>query len=410
MNSVVQVFKNYIYKVCREGVGAGLFFPSIFVWGVGVGCFAATLNNFMVEIHHVNGTGRGILEFFRETPGVLLIFILAMLHKLSNWNVLRLGAAFSLLAAGLLLIPTKFMGAVIFITIFSLGEHIVMPVRQVIAISIARPGKEGESQGMVTSAISAGTVVGSLIVAGVFYALPKYFGVEELRIMFNTVWCIIIGLLIVSVCLTLMGKVDDIKGKRPNLYFNKKYWRFYTLELFYGARKQVFLTFGPLLLIKGYGMDTKQIATLFGVSALITALFGGRLIGKIVDYFGYRNVMIYDTVILGIVCLMYGFADEIFPKHIAIYVVCITYILDMLISHAAMASYVYASTLSNSKEELTATLSSGISINHVISVLVALAGGVAYDKFGPGALFSFAAVMAVANTLFATTIPRIKTK
>lgn len=406
----MNVIKRYIYNVCKEGVGAGLFFPSIFVWGVGVGCFAATLNNFMVEIHNVSGTGRGILEFFRETPGVLLIFILAMLHKLSNWNVLRLGAAFSLLAAGLLLIPTKFMGAVIFVTIFSLGEHIVMPVRQVIAISIARPGKEGESQGMVTSAISAGTVVGSLIVAGVFYALPQYFGVEELRIMFNTVWCIIIGLLIVSVCLTLMGQVDDIKGKRPNLYFNKKYWRFYTLELFYGARKQVFLTFGPLLLIKGYGMDTKQIATLFGISALITALFGGRLIGKIVDYFGYRNVMIYDTVILGIVCLMYGFADKIFPLHIAIWVVCINYILDMLISHAAMASYVYAASLSESKEELTATLSSGISINHVISVLVALAGGVAYDKLGAGALFSFAAVMAVANTLFATTIPRIKAK
>lgn len=406
----MNLIKRYIYNVCKEGVGAGLFFPSIFVWGVGVGCFAATLNNFMVEIHHVSGTGRGILEFFRETPGVLLIFILAMLHKLSNWNVLRLGAAFSLLAAGLLLIPTKFMGAVIFVTIFSLGEHIVMPVRQVIAISIARPGKEGESQGMVTSAISAGTVVGSLIVAGVFYALPQYFGVEELRIMFNTVWCIIIGLLIVSVCLTFMGKIEDIKGKRPNLYFNKKYWRFYTLELFYGARKQVFLTFGPLLLIKGYGMDTKQIATLFGISALITALFGGRLIGKIVDYFGYRNVMIYDTVILGIVCLMYGFANKIFPLHIAIWVVCINYILDMLISHAAMASYVYAASLSESKEELTATLSSGISINHVISVLVALAGGVAYDKLGAGALFSFAAVMAVANTLFATTIPRIKAK
>jgi predicted MFS family arabinose efflux permease len=143
---------------------------------------------------------------------------------------------------------------------------------------------------------------------------------------------------------------------------------------------------------------------------LITALFGGRLIGKNVDYFGCRNVMIYDTVILGIVCLMYGFADKIFPLHIAIWVVCINYILDMLISHAAMAAYVYAASLSDSKEELTATLSSGISINHVISVLVALAGGVAYDKLGPGALFSFAAVMAVANTLFATTIPRIKAK
>ena len=395
-------------KICRKDVGAELFFPSIFVWGVGVGCFAATLNNFLVDIHHVGGTERGIMEFFRETPGVLLVFILAMLQRLTNWKILRLGIAFSLLAAGLLLIPTKFMGAVIFITIFSLGEHVVMPVRQVIAISIARSGKEGESQGLVTSAISAGTVVGSLIVAGVFFALPKWFGIGDIRLMYNTVWCIIMGLLIISIGLTFMGKIEDIKGRRPNLYFNKKFWRFYTLELFYGARKQVFLTFGPLLLIKAYDMDTKQIAMLFGVSALITAVFGGRLIGKLVDYFGYRNIMIYDTVILLVVCLLYGFADKIFPMHIAIYVVCITYILDMLISHAAMASYVYASTLSNSKEELTATLSSGISVNHVISVLVAIAGGVAYDKLGPAFLFGFAAVMSLANTLFAITIPKVK--
>lgn len=410
MNSVVQVFKNYIYKVCREGVGAGLFFPSIFVWGVGVGCFAATLNNFLVDIHKVGGTERGIMEFFRETPGVLLIFILVLLHKQTNWKILRLGTAFSLLAAGLLLIPTKFMGAVIFITIFSLGEHVVMPVRQVIAISLAKPGKEGESQGLVTSAISAGTVVGSLLVAAVFYALPKWLGMEDPRMMYNVVWCIIMGLLFISICLTFMGKIEDIKGRRPHLYFNKKFWRFYTLELFYGARKQVFLTFGPLLLIKAYGMDTKQIAMLFGVSALMTALFGGRLIGKLVDRFGYRNVMIYDTVVLLVVCLMYGFADKIFPMNIAIIVVCVNYILDMVISHAAMASYVYASTLSDSKEELTATLSSGISVNHIISVLVAIVGGVAYDRLGPGALFGFAALMSLANTAFAITIPKVKTK
>lgn len=405
---MIKVISNYIYKVCKEGVGAGLFFPSIFVWGVGVGCFAASLNNFLVEIHKVAGTERGIMEFFRETPGVLLIFILALLHKQTNWKILRLGSAFSMLAAGLLLIPTQFMGAVIFITIFSLGEHVVMPVRQVIAISIAKPGKEGESQGIVTSAINAGTVVGSLIVAAVFYSLPKWLGVEDPRVMYNVVWCIIMALLITSICITFLGKIEDIKGRRPTLYFNKKFWRFYTLELFYGARKQVFLTFGPLLLITVYGMDTKKIAMLFGISALMTALFGGRLIGKLVDRFGYRNIMIYDTVVLLVICLLYGFADKLFPMHIALIVVCVTYILDMIISHAAMASYVYASTLSDSKEELTATLSSGISVNHIISVLVALVGGIAYDHYGPAALFSFAAVMALANTSFAITIPKTK--
>ena len=396
-----------IFKVCKKDVGAEVFFPSIFIWGIGVGCFAASLNNFLVDIHHVTGFQRGIVEFCRELPGVLLIILLAMMYRLTDWRVLRLGTIFSLLAAGLMLVPANLMGTTIFITLFSLGEHVVMPVRQAIALSIAKEGKGGESLGIVTGAINAGTVLGSLIVAGIFYALPKFLDVSSSQLMFDVVWCVIMVLLLISVVLTFHGKAADTKGNRPSFYFNKKYWRFYCLELFYGARKQVFLTFGPLLLIKNYEMKTEEIAMLLGVSALLTALFGGRLIGKLVDCWGYRNVMIYDTVILFFVCLLYGFADTLFAKHIAIWIVCINYILDTIISHASIASNLYAAKLSDTREELTATLSSGISVNHIISVVFALIGGIVFDKLGAEVLFSFAAAMSVANSLFAISIPKI---
>ena len=45
-------------------------------------------------------------------------------------------------------------------------------------------------------------------------------------------------------------------------------------------------------------------------AALFTALWGGRLIGRLVDRWGYRNVMIWDTVVLFFVCLLYGFAKD----------------------------------------------------------------------------------------------------
>ena len=147
--------------VCRPGTGAGAFFASILVWGVGMGCFGAAFNNFLVETYDINGFDRGVLEFLRETPGVLLVAIFALFGRFSDWKVMRIGTACSLVAATLLLVPVRWAWAVAFIVIWALGEHLVMPVRQSLALSIAREGRSGESLGIVTGAVNAGTVAGT---------------------------------------------------------------------------------------------------------------------------------------------------------------------------------------------------------------------------------------------------------
>ena len=394
-------------SVCRPGSGATEFFTSILVWGVGMGCFQATFNNFLVEYYSIGGFDRGVLEFMREIPGVCLVGLLALLHRCTDWKVLRIGTLVSLLAAGLLLVPVPWMGAVVFITIWALGEHLVMPVRQSLALSIAKEGKSGESLGIVTSAINAGTVAGSLIVAAIFYVGTQALDVASQRILYDVVWVLVMLLLGASVFVSVGVKEPGLQGRaRPSFYFHRKYSKFYALELFYGARKQVFFTFGPFVLIKLYGMATKDIALLFGISAFLTALWGGRLIGRLTDRWGYRNVMIWDTVVLFFVCILYGYAGDWFSPRVALAVVCVNYIVDAIISNASIATNLYARTLSDSQEELTATLSSGISINHVVTVFYALFGGWVFDRFGAGALFAIAAVMSLANSAFALTVPK----
>lgn len=394
-------------SVCRPGSGASAFFTSILVWGIGIGCFQATLNNFLVEFYAIGGMERGILEFLREMPGVCLVALLALLHRCSDWKVLRIGTFVSLLSAGLLLVPLPWMGAVVVITLWALGDHLVMPVRQSLALSIAREGRSGESLGLVTGALNVGTVAGSLAVAAVFLVGTRMLGARGCRILYDVVWLMVMALMAAS--LVFMGRVREpgVQGKpRPSFYFHRKYWKFYVLELFYGARKQVFFTFGPFVLITCYGLETQGVALLFGIAAFLTAIWGGRLIGRLTDRWGYRNVMIWDTVVLFFVCLLYGYAADWFPPRVALAVVCVNYVLDAVISNASIATNLYARTLSDSQEELTATLSSGISINHVFTVVYALAGGWVFDRFGPGALFAAAAAMALANSAFALTVPR----
>ena len=338
-------------------------------------------------------------------PGLLLVFILALMHKKAETKILRLGTLISLVGvAGLLLSRDKAI-ITLLIMIWSTGEHILMPVRATIAMHIAKKGAGGASLGWVTGVMNAGQVTGSLITAGVFYAGMQWFGVVNKILLYDIVWGLICILVVVSFFFTLGCHETGEAVKRPRLYFRKKYTKFYLLELFLGARKQIFLTFAPYVLILIYHRDTAFMATLAAVCAMAN-IGCAPLIGKLTDKFGYRNIMIYDTVLLFFVCIVYGFAGSWFSPGVACAVVCVNYLLDMIFSNASLATNLYARTISHSNDEVTATLTTGISINHLISILAALAGGWVWQKYGVSMLFVFAALMAIGNLLLAVTVPR----
>ena len=173
--------------------------------------------------------------------------------------------------------------------------------------------------------------------------------------------------------------------------------------MFYGARKQVFFTFGPYVLILFYGANAAMISLLFAVSA-IACFFASPVVGRIIDKLGYKIVMISDTLILVIVCFFYGFAHHIFPRDVAFIVCCVNYFLDSVISLASMASNVYVQYLADNQEEVKATISTGVSINHIITIFIALFGGWIWQTLGMELLFIASAVLGLCNSAYAATI------
>ena len=401
--------KTKFRDIFTPGSGARAFFTSILIWGVGVGCFAAAMNNFLSEVYLMDSLDRGWLEFFREMPGLALVFLLALLHKLSDWKVMRLGTLISMAGAALLLIPlenfaTGKLAVTLLIMLWSTGEHLVLPVRSTIALQVAKPEHAGKSLGFLTGCHNFGAVAGSLIVTGIFFCGTRFFDLSDAA-LFNVVWILVALLMLASLLSTFSKDAPNVPSKRPRLYFARKFSKFYALELFYGARKQIFLTFAPYVIIKEYGFSTASMALLFGVCAAVN-IFGAPQIGKLCDKWGYRNVMIWDTVVLCFVCLMYGYAGKLFPSGVALAVVCVNFLLDAVISTTAMATSIYVRDLAENPDEITATFSTGLSINHLISITVAPLGGWVWARFGVEWLFSFAAVMALCNTAFAMTIPK----
>jgi MFS family permease len=372
--------------------------------GIAQGLYKGVQDNYLAEIAHISAFERGIVEFFRELPGLLVVFLLALMYKCTQIRVFKIGTALFLAGIlGLLLCGTGKVPIVLFIVVFSFGEHINMPVRSTISLDLAKDGAGGLSLGCSNALAQAGNIVGFLIVTTVFFVFSRLgFGTAPLP-AFRVVFAISAALLIGSVLVVLAMQEREQKTGRRRFYFAKKFTTYYMLEVFYGARKQIFMTFAPYALILQYGANASLMALLLAVCATF-GVFLSPAIGTLIDKLGYKFVMVTDTLILIIVCLVFGFAHRIFPPHIAFIVVCVNFVLDSIISIASMASNVYVRDIADNADEVTATLSTGISVNHVISIFIALAGGLIWNTLGIETLFTLSAVLGLINSIYAATI------
>ena len=375
------------------------FIISLVTFGLSYGLYKAIIDNYLAEIVNMTQFDRGVSEFFRELPGFLLVFVLALLYEFSAEKIFKAGALVML--SGMVMqsvIPPNRVLVTAAVFVYSLGEHMQFGMRSTIALEYSRSGCGGAALGVQNSAYQFGTLAGYLVVAVVFGFLAK--SMSLYRPMFIVSSVIIAGGFVFSLRMKGKSRPDHTVNR---FYFRRKYYKFYMLEIFYGARKQIFFTFGPYLLVLFYGAGAMAISILFAVSAIATFICS-PIVGKIIDRFGYKIVMVMDTLILVIVCFFYGFAHHLFSMETAFIVCCVNYILDAVISLASMASNVYVQDLSDTPEEVKATISTGVSVNHLITILIALFGGWIWQVLGIETLFMLSAAFGLCNSAYAASI------
>jgi MFS family permease len=283
------------------------------------------------------------------------------------------------------------------ICMYALGEHIQMGMKSTLTLKYTKGNNGGAALGVQSAVSQIGTLVGYIVIIAAFSMASA----DQPYTFFFICAAVLAGLSMLC-AMRISGRSETDSTKR-RFYFSKKYTKYYMLEMFYGARKQVFITFGPYVLIMMYGASTAVISLLFAVSA-IACFFASPVVGRIIDRIGYKTVMVADTLILVIVCFFYGFAHHIFPRDIAFIVCCINYLLDAVISLSSMASNVYVKDLANDAEEVKATISTGVSINHIITIFIALFGGWVWQVLGIELLFIVSAVLGLLNSAYAATI------
>ncbi len=391
-------------SIFKENTRYKAFFLSLLLSAIGFGLYKGVIDNYMAEVVRINEMERGITEFFRELPGLLLVLILALFYRFSAEKMYKMGLVVMVLGMTLqaFISPSKFL-VIMAIFIYSQGEHIQLGMKNTLSLEYSKQGTGGQALGYQNSIYQIGNLAGYLAVIAAFAAVSNS---TLFKPVFMVAALFMLFAMLVSFRLTGNSETDKSKSR---FYFRKKFHKYYMLEVFYGARKQVFFTFGPYVLILFYGADAGVISLLFAISAVACFLLA-PLVGKLIDRIGYKPVMIADTLILVIVCFFYGFAHHIFPMHTAFVICCVNYVLDSVISLASMASNVYVQDISDDKEEMRATISTGISVNHLMTVFIALLGGWVWKVLGIETLFIVSAVLGLCNSAYAATIKVDKTK
>ncbi|MFA5863711.1 MAG: MFS transporter [Phycisphaerae bacterium] len=379
----------------------------LFLFLCAVGCMAAAgsindsiFNNFLNDTFKLSAKTRGWLELPREMPGFMVVAMTGILAALPVTGLGRVGVlGFVGGMIGLGLFGFHYWPMVLMMMLASSGMHLLMPVTASIALALGNEKNRGKRMGQTGAVETMGIILGTGFVWLLFSKTsPQY------RMGF------ICAAVVASVAILIYSlmHIPHLHQPRSKLVFRKKYALYYLLELMFGARKQIFLTFGPWVLITVYHRPANTIANLLMIAAVIGIVFKPA-IGFTIDRFGERGVMIADGLALIFVCLGYGYAHRLTanPNH-ALLIASGCYIADNLLFAMSSARAIYLSRLTDNPQELTSTLAMGVSINHVVSMTIPILAGTIWTVFGYENVFLAAAVLAVLISGLAMFVPRRK--
>jgi len=379
---------NFISRIKQSSRELILFATAALTLGMAFSIVDATFNNFLNERFALSGFERSFLEFPRELPGFLVVFVSAALWFLCSR---RLGVVTMILSAvGVALIgfaSSSYGVMLAWLFIYSLGNHLFMPIASTIGMELAREGQDGRRLGQLNGIRNLAAVLGSFSVV---------LGFKYLGFTFQHTFAIAAVLLGVAAILLYMMKPEPVVERRGFLQLHKEYRLYYILNVLSGARKQLFITFAPWVLVSVLKQPTQIMATLFTIGGVIGILFQ-PLLGWAIDKFGERFVLASEAVILVFVCFGYGFAKFIFPAHTAFLVVCVCFLIDQMIFSVSMARATYMKKIAIQPDHIQPALTAAVTIDHVFSITAALVGGVIWNAFGFQYVFLLGMGIAIIN-------------
>ncbi|MCK5132757.1 MAG: MFS transporter [Candidatus Sabulitectum sp.] len=373
---------------------------TVLLLGASSTIFMSVMPDYLSNELGVDGEVRGALEIPRELPGFFLVFIAGFLVKVQRRKAITMVFAVGIAAfLGFAFITDSLLRFVLFMVLWSSAMHAFIPLRDTTAIELAGSGRRGWVLGRVGAFRSLGLILGTAVV---------WFLMSQLKTDFKITWIVGAVILLPGMAISMglsssIGETERITARR--FVFRKKYRLFYALCMLFGARKQIFLTFAPWLLVSVYGQKAPQLALAMGASALI-GIFLKPVFGKLIDKLGERTILMADAALIVLLSTAYAVVPSLAGPGTALALLYCFFIMDELLFSLSMARTTYLSRIIENKSEMVPTIGLGGTIDHIVSMAVPVIGGILWMRVGSWAVFAMAGFVAVITFFTVSTMRR----
>ena len=350
--------------------------------------WSALLNNFVVERANFTGVEIGILQSLRELPGFLAFttaFVLLVIRE-QTFAVIAL----AMLGIGVALtgLFPSVVGLYLTTVLMSAGFHYFEVVKQSLALQWYDKADTPRALGKL---ISVGAIT-SLIVYAILWLMLSPLGLDY-------VW---IYLLTGGVCFALavfmwtgFPQFEAEYEQTTKLVLKKRYWLYYGLQFFSGARRQIFMVFAAFLMVEKFGYSAAQVTALFLINYAFNWLFAEK-IGTLISRIGERAALTIEYAGLIVVFTAYAFVENA-------YLAAGLYVIDHMFFALAIAMSTYFQKIA-SPEDIASSAGVSFTINHIAAVVIPAALGLVWIVSN-AAVFLIGACFAVCSLLLSQNIP-----
>lgn len=378
-------------------VDLALFLVITALLGVVTAVESTSMANRLYEELNFTVMQRSFLETPRELPGLLTVLFIGLLNGLGD---VRIAAVANILGGvGLLLFglsPNTYSLVLLFLVVYSTGQHLFIPLSSSIAMGFARGDQYGRRIGEIQSVGNFAIIAAS----GLLFLVYRLFDVTYRAVFVFAAFCMILAGILFFFLEARQVKAPP--GKR--FVLRKEYNTYYLLSVLNGARKQITLTFVPWLLIDIFRQPVTTLTALFLATCLLNIAFRPWF-GGLIDRRGESYALRLEALILFVVCIGFAYAKHLLSPTAALAVVAACYVVDKLMESASMARATYVRRVSADTTEVAKTLSMGLSMDHLVSMFIPLAAGFAWYAGGPEGyryVFFGGMVISVANFIAAS--------
>lgn len=290
-----------------------------------------------------------------------------------------------------------------------------MPLQDSICMALAEKGQVGKRMGDIGSLkVGVACFAGIIVFFGFRYDVFTF--TTEVKSVFLIASVASALAVVFLILLIKQAKKDNVVlatgTKKQKIIFRFEYKYYYMLTVLSGVQKQIAYVFGSWvvidLLLKG-----TDIMSLLTIASSFLGVFFLKQVGKWMDKAGIKFMMYVDALSFIIIYVIYGFvvwgiAEAVIPSSgISVAVVYFLFILDRLSMQIGIIKSVYLKSIVKDDKEVTAVLSTGITLDHVVAIIAAQISGLIWTVWGPQWVFFFAAFFSLGNLFVAS---RIKSK